>query len=153
MTSSGSQSGKWSWGRKSNFFEKLKGIIFVFLWLIFILLLFVKTRRSASWCWSTDWSGGRERPGISRMFGGPNVGADGIRVVFRSIVSRRDRSSTYFFFRIFSCWWQSGCGPKPDNLYVVCCCAFLMLSLICMCGCKSCMGILCHQYGWLQYGF
>ena len=43
-----------------------------------------------------DRSGGRVRPGFSWNLGGPIIGVEGTRAVFRSIVSRRERSSTYF---------------------------------------------------------
>ena len=35
----------------------------------------------------------------------------GNSIDLRSMDSRKLRSSTYFFFRIFSSWWQRGRGP------------------------------------------
>ena len=43
-----------------------------------------------------DRSGGRVRPGFSWNLAGPIIGVEGTRAVFRLIVSRRERSSTYF---------------------------------------------------------
>ena len=38
------------------------------------------------------------------------IGVDGMRHDLRLMLSRRVRSSTYFFLRILSLWWHNGGG-------------------------------------------
>ena len=111
ITSSGSQFGKFSWGRKLNFLEKLKQITLVFLWFIFIPFAAVNSARSASWCCSIEFSAGRYRPEVSLIFLGPMILGEGARVNLRLILSSMLRSSTYFFLLVFSFWWHGGRGP------------------------------------------
>ena len=100
---------------KSKLLLRLNDMILVFLKFIFILISFVKAQRSPSWCWSTDWSGGRIKTWISCKFGGPLIrGAHTSN--FRHIASSKVRSSTYFFLMVRSLWWHRDNGQASGTL-------------------------------------
>ena len=108
MTSHGVHiQGGWVGVRDQTF---LKGRILVFFWLILILVTAVKLLRSSSWCCRIDRSGGRARPGISWMLGGPLMLGAGSRRVSRGKASSkwghlRISSQTQLHWTVHTCWY------------------------------------------------
>ena len=56
-------------------------------------------------------------PGISCWLGGPINGGLGTKVDRSGTASSSVRSSTYFFFKVFSFWWQIGRGASDERLW------------------------------------
>ena len=73
ITVRGSSPGKPSWGKKSYFLDRVKGMVYFML--IFILFSVVNVRKSASWCRSTDCKNisiGSQYVPICRQYVGPS---------------------------------------------------------------------------------